>query len=351
MSHVGKGHMLVAYLGPPSSYTHQVATEFFDAKLHRFQDKETIKGKRYQPPLYFVVDIADGMGLPDVFLAVQSSPAILGVVPIENSSNGAVDCTLDCLIDRDNETPDVMVCKETYLDVKHSLLGRKSDASVPSSPAEPSGHLTSPSSVPDPSTPPSRRLRELREITDVYSHPQALGQCRVFLSTYLKQAKQHEVSSTSQAASLVAQGPSSPAAVAIASGLAAEVYGLDIVATDIQDRNDNATRFIILVRRDGPQCKLSESTEVTRCKALVTFSVANDAGGTLADALQLLERSQCTLTNIEKRPDRLEPWHYRFVVEYECAGSAPEINIRIRRALEDLGNVTRNCRRLGCWQE
>ncbi|KAL9125263.1 MAG: hypothetical protein Q9217_005511 [Psora testacea] len=343
-------NLLVAYLGPPSSYTHldkllihidiaKAAAELFDAKDYAFQDQKTIKGTHNL----------------DVFLAVQSSPSVMGVVPFENSSNGAVDFTLDCLIDRGQESPDVLAYRETYLDVQHCLMGHLkkpniSDTIAPLSPNASSRRTTSKTSVvPHLPIQRSQSLTDLQCITDVYSHPQALGQCREFLSTYLKRAEQHEEASTSKAASIVAQ-QASPNTVAIASKLAAEVHGLDIMATNIQDSEDNTTRFLVLQRRDSP-LQLSDSKSQAKWKALLALSVDNDAVGALADALHVFKQHDLNLTNIDKRPNRLKPWHYVFIVEFECVGSSIEVNSQIGKAVEDLGNVTESCKGLGRWKE
>ena len=192
-------------------------------------------------------------------------------------------------------------------------------------------------------------MEDLRHITDVYSHPQALGQCRNFLSTYLNHAEMREETSTSKAAMVVAQ-QSSPNVIAIASKLAAESNGLELMATNIQDRDDNTTRFLILQQKNGP-LQFNDSDHLAKWKALLAFSVDYDAVGALADALHVFKQNKLNLTNIDKRPDRIKPWHYVFIVEFKCSGSSMEIDCQIENALRDLSKVTNSCKRLGCWKE
>ncbi|KAL9635306.1 MAG: hypothetical protein Q9164_003543 [Protoblastenia rupestris] len=290
----------------------------------------------------------------DVFLAVQFSPAAIGVVPFENSSNGAVDVTLDCLIDSEKATPDIAVWGETYLDVQHCLMGhvattRTLSVSDSRSSVGSSEHSALNISMQGSLVPPAQPNLDLQHITDVYSHPQALGQCRSFLSTYLKHAEQHEESSTSKAASIVAK-QSSPNLVAVASNMAAGAVGLDILATNIQDSKDNTTRFLILQQQSGP-LPTRDFDRAVRWKSLLAFSVNNDVVGALADALHVFKQHKLNLTNIDKRPNRLKPWHYTFIVEFQCNGSTMEMNYQIKRALEDLVNVTESSKHLGCWKE
>ena len=274
-------------------------------------------------------------------------------MPFENSSNGAVNCTLDCLVDSSNEVPDVEACKETYVDIQHCLMGNMAENTTADvfnrlSLATVSESCASKPSIPDSWKRRSLPLTDLRHITDVYSHSQALGQCRTFLSTYLKHAEQHEATSTSKAAAIVAQ-QHSPTSVAIASKLAAEVRGLDIMATAIQDSEDNTTRFLVLQRRDGP-LQLTHPNQSTKWKALLALSVRNNTVGGLAEALQVLKRHKLNLTNIDKRPDRLKPWHYVFIVTIECIGSFLEIDSQLEKAVKDLSSVGDSCRRLGRWK-
>lgn len=178
--------------------------------------------------------------LSDIFEAVQSSNVTYGVVPFENSTNGPVVLTRDLLADRQRLFPDVVVCGEAYLGVHHFLLGHTLSAS--STVSQQSGVDGLETSVTLDQSPYS-----FSHIEHIYSHPQVFGQCEIFLSKYLKNAQRHEVSSTSKAAEIVAN--ESEHSVAIGSQAAAKVHHLDILASGIEDREDNSTRFLIL-RKD-----------------------------------------------------------------------------------------------------
>lgn len=264
----------------------------------------------------------------DIFAAVQSSSAKYGVVPFENSSNGPVDMTLDCLIDRSANFSDLTIACETFVDVNHCLLGRKQGGQ-------------SVGTIKDFST-------DLARMQDIYSHPQALGQCHEFLSKRLKSAREHETSSTSEAASKVAKIGASTAA-AISSRLAAHMYGLDILASAIQDQKDNTTRFLVL-QKDLPSEEDSRNEADTKWKALVQFTIDHESAGALADALHVFKDHTLNLTSINSRPSRARPWHYVFLAEVECFGTLTETSRLIKKALAHLGQVTEGHKYLGKWQ-
>jgi prephenate dehydratase len=178
--------------------------------------------------------------LLDVFDSVQSGEAALGVVPFENSTNGAVVFTLELLADRHNRYPDITVCGEAYLDVSHCFLGKKCAASTTDSPVM-SGACTPTMSTPAPLKPRTSPLHSVKHVKRILSHPQAFGQCETFLSAYLKGVERIDVSSTSRAAEMVKEDTTGTSA-AIASKLAAEIHDIDILAQGIEDREDNTTR-------------------------------------------------------------------------------------------------------------
>ncbi|KAM0190520.1 hypothetical protein ACHAPC_002686 [Botrytis cinerea] len=277
----------ISFLGPISSYTHQAA-------LGRF-DKEKYE---YQP----------AVGIPDVFEAVQSGKAELGVVPFENSTNGAVIFTLELLADRHSLYKDVTICGEAYLDVSHCLLGYVSTADSPVM----SGTCTPTTSTPSPVKPKTTPLSSLNHIQRIYTHPQAYGQCEAFLGTYLKGVERLDVSSTSKAAEIVKADKSGTSA-AIASSLAADIHKLDILAKGIEDRDDNTTRFLIL--RKGVD---ASATKVdVAAKSMVTFTIDHRTPGALADVLDCFRRYQVNLTSINSRPTKVVPFQYIFFVEFE----------------------------------
>ena len=273
------------------------------------------------------------------------------MVPFENSTNGSVINTLDLIIDREKAFGDVLVCGEAYLPVHHCLLGHADLASHRDeiSILEHANITTTPSSK----TYEAQPLFDLSRVERILSHFQAFSQCDNFLLKYLKGIDCQEVSSTSKAAEIVAKDKSGTS-VAISSGLAAKIHGLDILAEGIQDREDNATRFFIL--RKGPaldggmgfSLQLGKGVGETEWKTLVAFRVNHHHSGALADALQIFKRFNLNLTSINSRPSLLRPWHYIFLIEVdekrEMNGSG-----RVNEALEELSKCSSGWRWLGSW--
>ena len=257
--------------------------------------------------------------------------------------------TLDCLIDRSGSFCDIAISCETYVNVNHCLLGRKQEGQNIASAAA--------SSIVKGSVLPEAPFNDLPSTTidcssdqlqDVYSHPQALGQCHSFLAKNLKSARQHETSSTSEAASKVAKAGASTAA-AISSRLAAHMYGLDVLASAIQDQRDNTTRFLVLQKNLPAEDTLRSEGDV-RWKALVQFTIDHKAAGALADALHIFKDHKLNLTSINSRPSRARPWHYMFLVEFECFGTLLETSQQIETALIHLSQATESHKYLGKWR-
>lgn len=318
-----EGHTpVVSFLGPVSSYTHQATLECFDPKEYDYRPAVTI---------------------PDVFDAVQSGQAARGVVPFENSTNGAVIFTLELLADRSSLLPDISVCGEAYLDVRHYLLGRKAPRTGIADSPEVSGTCTPTNSTPNPLEPRSGPLSSLKHIQRIYTHPQAFGQCEVFLGTYLKGIERIDVSSTSKAAEKV-EADTTGTSAAIASRLAAEVHGLDILAKGIEDREDNTTRFFILRKGIDEAARRTEAPT----KSLVSFTVDHRSPGALADVLDCFRRYKLNLTSINSRPTTVVPFRYIFFVEFEGSWlKDPEG--RVEGALGSLKQFTQTWRWLGSW--
>ena len=234
----------VAYLGPLYSYSHLAAVAYFGE----------------QPGLIPVATISS------VFEAIIRQQCAAGVVPIENSTDGRVVDTLGMFLKHR-----VRICGEILLPIHHNLLSRTSRA----------------------------------EITEVYSKPQALSQCREWLSHNLPAARLVEMSSTAAAAQLAAE---KQGAAAIASLQAGTQYGLDTIADSIQDNKNNVTRFAIL-GWDKPK--------PTGCdKTAILFQV-NHEPGALADAMTLFKKAGLNLTWIESFPLPGSRNEYLFFVELE----------------------------------
>lgn len=242
------------------------------------------------------------------------------------------------------------------MSVQHCLLGHLPPNSPPPgkdqhSPFS-SGNATPTTTVPNSRKPRSQPITDLQHVTDIYSHPQAFGQCEEFLSTYLKGVERHEVTSTSKAAELVAESPSKTA-TAISSRLAAKVHGLDLMAQSIQDREDNTTRFFVLRKNNDLEYQSSQEVDnqTTEWKGLVAFSVNHETQGALAEALLVYKGYGLNLTSINNRPSRVRPWHYIFLVEFQGSGKSAKFTNQVKSALKSLREITEGHRFLGYWQE
>jgi chorismate mutase/prephenate dehydratase len=235
----------VAYLGPEGTFT-QMAT------LKQFGDAV--------------------IGMPmvtvdDVFREVTSESCNYGVVPVENSSQGVVDHTLDNFL-----TSNLKICGEVEVRVHHHLM-------VP------------------------RGFEG--EIKRIYSHQQTLGQCRRWLNGHYPDVPRITATSNGEAARLIADEKD---AAAIAGEVAAELYGLDIVSRQIEDESDNTTRFIVVGREDiGPS---------GNDKTSIVVSTHNQPGA-LYKLLEPFHRHGVMLTAIETRPSRTGMWSYVFFIDFE----------------------------------
>lgn len=260
---------------------------------------------------------------------------------------------MDLFADREKEYPDISVCGEVYLDVHHFLLGSFNPSSQHVEPS--SGVATPTASTPNPKKPRAQPLSDIGHVKRIYSHPQAFGQCEAFLSTYLKGVERHEVSSTSNAAEIVSTDASKTTA-AISSKVAADVHGLDVLATGIEDREDNTTRFFILRKHaDESAAKQSCPTETTDggeghdFKSLVSFTIDHKSPGALADALMVFKTFGLNLTSINSRPSRIRPWHYIFFVEFQGRRER-DGDGSVNQALEKLSETSEDWRWLGSWE-
>jgi prephenate dehydratase len=321
----------VAYLGPRSTFTNEVALKHFPESEFFLTPKSTIR---------------------DVLTAVQSGCVDRGVVPFENSSNGPVLNTLDLFADRENQFPDVHVCGEAYLNITHCLLGHTSFNGLQTPPLTPNdSDDDSDTSFDQPESLASHRLKHIKHI---YSHPQAFGQCERFLSKYLPNATYHEVSSTALAARLAAQDPRR-ASTSLGNAAAARDVGLTVIAGNVQDAHNNETRFLVLKRftptwHYEPSWAL-ESTSEEKRKMLVSFSVAHSHPGALAGALAVFQQYGLNLTSIGARPSRAHSWHYRHFVEFEWRKDEDGGECPVDGALKTLSSVTRDWRCHGAWGE
>jgi prephenate dehydratase len=225
-------------------------------------------------------DLAAGELVPlasmtDVLAAVEGGEIDLGFVPIENSIEGTVRETLDGLIfDRD-----LYIQREVVLGIRLYLMA-----------------------------PPGTGLSDVRRVV---SYPVAMGQCRAFFARTLPGAVEVAATSTAEAARLV--GEERPeATAAVAPALAAKLYGLEVVASDIEDHPDNATRFVVVSRPDGGIPEMTGHDKTT----LVCFQ-RTDQPGSLHGILGQFSARNLNLTNLQSRPTKQRLGHYCFFIELE----------------------------------
>jgi len=254
----------VAYLGPESTFTHEAARRAFGTSVEL-------------EPLATVAE---------VFARVESAEAQHGVVPVENSMEGAVTHTLDELM-----ASPLKICGEVYLPISQNLLFKGAS---------------------------------LREIRAVCSHPMALAQSATWLRRELPHVMIEEVESTGEAARRAAE---EPGMAAVGSAISAEAYDLNVLARNIQDARTNATRFIVLGR--------SWAGPTGRDKTSAVFSFKDRPGG-LRDALSAFAEEGIDLRRIESRPSRRQAWTYVFFADFE---GHPEEE-RVKRALARLEELT-----------
>jgi chorismate mutase/prephenate dehydratase len=217
------------------------------------------------------------LAVHEVFQEVQSGVTDFGVVPIENSSEGTVNHTLDLFL-----ASPLKICGEIELRVSHCLMGQ---------------------------------MRDFAGVTRVCAHAQALGQCRVWLDEHLPDAERVAVSSNAEGARRARDERGS---AAIAGQSAAQVYGLNLLATDIEDHSDNTTRFLVIGR------KLFAPSGADRTTLL--FSARDTAGpGALFRLLEPLAKSGISMTRIESRPSRKRKWDYVFFADIEGHADDPKV--------------------------
>lgn len=250
----------VAYLGPEATFTHEAALRSFGTSIELWPQTT----------------------VAEVFARVERGEAEHGVVPVENSMEGAVTHTLDELMN----SP-LKVCGEIYLPVSQNLISTE--------------------------TLPER-------VDVVLSHPMALAQASSWLRRELPGARLEEVESTAEAARRAAF---QPGVAAVGSALAAEAHGLNVLARNIQEARTNTTRFIVLGR--------SWAARTGKDKTSVVFSV-KDRPGVLKDALSAFAAQGINLTRIESRPSRKRAWTYVFFADFK--GHPDEE--KVKRALEAL---------------
>jgi prephenate dehydratase len=246
----------------------------------------------------------------DTVIALREGDVQWAIVPIENSLDGSISITLDLLAD-DADT--VQIMGETLLNVRHSLI--------------------------------AERLVGLDEIHTVLTHPQVPGQCARFLRGELSHARVLPASSTAEAVREVVQD-SQPGRAALGTKLAGNLYGGTIVREDVQDRDDNETRFVWLGRTGvqtstAPLLREAGGGEHRRWKtSLVFWGAGADSPGWLVRCLDEFARREINLTKIESRPRRERLGHYMFFVDLDGSlsdgAAVPEALAQVREMCEEV---------------
>lgn len=256
----------IGYLGPPGSFSHVAAAAKFGSSV----EYDTL---------------AD---IPMIFDAVGRKHIDYGLVPIENSTEGSVSATLDSLV-----TTDATVCAEVLIAIHHNLL---SNTDAPS-------------------------------ITKIYSHPQALAQCRQWLTAQFPRAERVPTSSTSKAAELAAQEPGS---AAVASALAGKLHDVHVQFENIEDNPSNTTRFFVLSHQ--------QPDPTGQDKTAILFSTEHQVGA-LTAVLDVFRDAGLNLTHIDKRPSQTVNWEYLFFVDLDTHRTKPKF-------LEAVEQARQHCKQL-----
>lgn len=269
-----QSRMTVAFLGPPGTYSHEAAVRQFGSNV-KFDSCDSIA---------------------EIFTAVESARAAFGIVPVENTTEGAVTPTLDALADTT-----ATILAELVLKIDHCLMAKGIDRAA---------------------------------ITRIASHPQPLAQCKRYLAEHCPGIEQVATASTTAAAKLAM---SEKGTAAIGSCLAATLYGLDVLARSIQDNAANVTRFLVI----GPSQK-TKPTGHDRTSLVVTVK---DEVGILERIIRQFSRNRVNLSMIESRPLVGRSWEYRFFVDVNGhANDEP-----VARALESLQRIALSVKVLGSY--
>ena len=249
----------VGFLGPEGTFTQAAVLKHFGSSVRAL-------------PL---------PAIDEVFHEVEGGVADFGVVPIENSSEGTVNHTLDMFLN----SP-LKICGEIELAIHHSLMGRMSG---------------------------------FTDVARICAHPQALAQCRGWLDENLPDVERVPVSSNAEGAR---RARDERGTAAIAGRAAAEIYGLKLLANEIEDRADNTTRFLVVGR------KLFSPSGADRTTLLVSASGTDDAGA-LFRLLEPLSKHRVNMTRIESRPSHKRKWDYVFFIDIEGHVSDPGVALAL----------------------
>lgn len=251
----------VAFLGPEGTFSHQAVVRQFGTQIDRLP----------------------AGSMREVFTLTQQGKSHYGVVAVENTTEGAVAETFDALVESE-----LSICGELMLEVTQCLLSA------------------------------SGRTQDIRKLA---SHPQPLGQCRRWIQRNLPDADVVETASTAAAAQLAARDPS---VAAIASEVAAEVYGLHVLEREIEDSPGNTTRFLVI----GRESPAPSGDDVTSA----VFTIRKDESGALHRLLEPFARYGVNLNSIQSRPMKGKPWEYLFFVDVQGHAEDEPVGKALREA-------------------
>ncbi len=260
----------VAFLGPEGTFTQAAVIKHFGSSVRAL-------------PL---------AAIDEVFHEVEGGVADFGVVPIENSSEGTVNHTLDMFL-----SSSLKICGEVELRIHHHLMGRMSGMDA---------------------------------VKRVCAHAQALAQCRGWLDQHLPEAERVAVSSNAEGAR---RARDERGTAAIAGRAAADIYGLTLLADEIEDRADNTTRFLVVGR------KLFSASGADRTTLILSGSGPDDPGA-LFRLLEPLAEHRVNMTRIESRPSRKRKWDYVFFIDIEGHVTDPPV-AKALLALEERATMFR----------
>lgn len=235
----------IAYLGPMGTFTHLAATKYFGLSE----------------------ELVALTSISEVFEEVDKGRANFGVIPIENSLEGVVNYAIDMFLESN-----LKICGELYTPVSHNLMNK-------------SGLI--------------------EDVKKVFSHPHAIAQCKNFIGNKLAHISIVEVESTAKAAEIASKDTG---ASAIASEVAASLYGLKIIYKGIEDELNNFTRFLVIAK--------DSNFKGNNAKTSLMFSVPHKAGS-LYEALEVFAKNCINMTKIESRPSKKKAWDYVFFVDID----------------------------------
>ncbi|RLJ31997.1 prephenate dehydratase [Chryseobacterium sp. 7] len=277
--------MKIAFLGPHASFTQLAAAQLFP-------DEELLPQA----------------SILDCFKAVENGGAVKAVVPLENSIEGTVSMTLDYLY----KTPSIKIEAEAVMPIAHHLMIHPANS--------------------------------IENIERIYSHPQALAQSFHFLDTHYKEIPKQDFSSTAAAAKFVSENQGSPIA-AVANQFAANLYGLKIINRNIQDFEQNHTRFIIISKEQNKY--KNDKLEILGEKAGMLITLPEDHPGGLHQVLSVFAWRKMNLSKIESRTLKTGLGNYFFFINVE----GPWEDVLYGNALKELESIKANVDFLGNYKE